>query len=99
NRHEYEECFTRIYTLCPYTAEWLNARQGNQRRIPVFFPFNERHIPARCEKQFDIVYSGHIVAPPISRLVDEITPFNYRLISQSDDPRVTDRSVSYLAKL
>lgn len=99
NRHAYEEAFHRILTLCPYTAAWLNRRQGSQRRTPVFFPFNERFIPECREKAFDVIYTGHLVAPAVSRLVDAIAPFNYRLVSQSDDPRVTDRSASYRQKL
>ena len=67
--------------------------------MPVFFPFNERFIPEPREKAFDVIYTGHLVAPAVSRLVDDIAPFNYRLVSQSDDPRVTDRSASYVQKL
>jgi hypothetical protein len=99
NRQAYEDAFHHVYTLCPYTAAWLNGRQGSPRRTPVFFPFNERFIPERSEKAFDVIYTGHLVAPAVSRLVDAIAPFNYRLVSQSDDPRVTDRSASYVQKL
>ena len=99
NRHAYEDSFHHIFTLCPYTAAWLNRRQGRRRRTPVFFPFNERFIPEPREKPFDVIYTGHLVAPAVSRLADAIAPFNYRLVSQSDDPRVTDRSASYVQKL
>jgi hypothetical protein len=99
NRHAYEDSFHHIFTLCPYTAAWLNRRQGRRRRTPIFFPFNERFIPERREKAFDVIYTGHLVAPAVSRLVDAVAPFNYRLVSQSDDPRVTDRSASYVQKL
>lgn len=99
SRHDFDDYFAKVFTLCPYTASWLNRRQGNERRSPVCFPFNEQFIPEPREKQFDVIYSGHIVAPSISRLVDALTPFNYRLVSQSDDPRVTDRSASYAQKL
>ena len=99
NRHAYEDSFHHVLTLCPYTAAWLNRRQASARRTPVFFPFNERFIPERCEKSFDVIYTGHLVAPAVSRLVDAIAPFNYRLVSQTDDPRVTDRSASYVQKL
>ena len=99
NRHTYEDSFHHVFTLCPYTAAWLNRRQGRGRRTPVFFPFNERFIPKPRGKTFDVIYTGHLVAPAVSRLVDDIAPFNYRLVSQSDDPRVTDRSASYPQKL
>src|SRR4051794_29041093 len=99
NRQAYEQTFHHIFTLCPYTAAWLNRLQGCPRRTPVFFPFNDRFIPERREKVFDVIYTGHLVAPAVSRLGDAIAPFNYRLVSQSDDPRVTDRSASYTYKL
>jgi len=99
NRRAYENSFEHIFTLCPYTAAWSNRRQESRPRTPVFFPFNERFIPERRGKAFDVIYAGHLVAPAVSRLVDDIAPFNYRLVSQSDDPRVTDRSASYVRKL
>ena len=49
---------------------------GEDRRTPVFFPFNEQYIPERREKAFDVIYTGHLVAPAVSRLVDAIAPFN-----------------------
>src|SRR4051812_33708163 len=37
-RDKYEKYFYKILTMCPYTAEWLNKKQGKERRIPIFYP-------------------------------------------------------------
>lgn len=89
----------RVLTICPYTAEWLNAKDGEPKRTPVFFPFNENYVPARAEKAFDVIYTGHILTPEIRRMVAAMERFNYRVVSHSPDDVVTDRDASYVEKL
>ena len=95
----YDGQFYRIFTLCPYTSEWLNGRDNVSRRVPIFFPFNERDIPAAEEKKYDIVYSGHIVSNVLLKDLYEMQGFAYRFISNSEHPLVTDRGVDYNTKL
>lgn len=99
NHIEYEEYFHKIFTICPYTAAWLNRKYGNDKRTPVFFPFNERYTPAPTAKEFDVIYTGHITLPPILKLVRELSEFNYRCVSHNEHPLVTNRDVSYTGKL
>lgn len=91
--------YRNIFTLCPFTAEWLNARIGRNQRIPVFLPCNEQTIPPPNKKTIDVVYAGNIIAPEIEKTVQTISHFNYRLISNSQNPLVTDQSASHEAKL
>ena len=84
-REEYEWCFHKILTICPYTAEWLNKTQGKNRREFVFFPFNENLIPPKREKLYDVVYFGGIHSREILRLVKTISKFNYRFIAPSEE--------------
>ena len=37
----HQENFTEIFTICPYTAAWLNKKQHTKKHVPIFFPFNE----------------------------------------------------------
>jgi hypothetical protein len=94
-----ESLLYKVFTICPYTADWMNAMQGNKKRTSCFFPFNENYIPEPCEKKYDVIYGGHIVANSIKDIVSDISHFNYRFVSQSSDPRVTDKNASYKEKL
>jgi len=38
NFNSYDNDFYRIFTICPYTADYLNAQQINKKRVPIFFP-------------------------------------------------------------
>ncbi len=99
-RHDdYENAFDKIFTICPYSAEWQNKRQNNHKRTFVCFPFNEKLIPAPEEKIFDVIYTGHFLARTISDIVNDIQPYNYVVVSNSNDPRVTHRSASYEEKM
>ena len=99
NMSSYDTDFYRVFTLCPYTAKWLNAVQGKRRRVPIFFPFNEHYIPKKLKKQWDIIYTGHIVSQPVLRDIQTISQFNYRLVSNSSDPLVTNHGASYEEKM
>lgn len=91
--------FEKIFTLCPYSSAWLNEREGSEKHIPVFFPFNEKFIPAAAPKIYDVIYTGHLVSPSIERTVRTISKFNYRFVSGSASPLVTDGGVDHETKL
>jgi len=95
----YDGDFYRVLTLCSFTAEYLNERQGVKRRVPIFFPFNEAFIPLNSEKRYDIIYTGHLYSKPFIRDMKTVSRFNYRLVSNSDHELVTDRGVGYQEKL
>jgi len=95
----YDGDFFKIFTLCPFTAKYLNDHQGVNRRIPTFFPFNESFIPLKSEKLYDVIYTGHLHPKPILRDMKSISRFNYRLVSNSDHELVTDKGVGYQEKL
>jgi len=95
----YDADFHKVLTLCPFTAEYFNKRQGVERRVPIFFPFNEEFIPPKNEKKYDIIYTGHLHPKPIMRDMKTLSRFNYRLVSNSGHELVTDRGVGYEEKL
>ena len=57
----YDHEFYKVFTLCPFTAEYLNRQQCANKREPIFFPFNGLHTPPRTEKKFDIIYASFLV--------------------------------------
>ena len=95
----YDADFHKVLTLCPFTAEYFNKRQGVERRVPIFFPFNDEFTPPVSEKRYDIIYTGHLHPKPIMRDMKTISRFNYRLVSNSGHELVTDRGVGYGEKL
>ena len=95
----YDKDFFRILTLCPFSSEYLNDHQGISRRVPIFFPFNSEFIPQKCEKLYDIIYTGHLHPRPIKRDMNLIRQFNYRLVSNSEHKLVTNQGVGYREKL
>ncbi len=100
NTHDYfGEKYQKILTICPFTAKWLNKKNNTKKRIPVFQPFNEQFIPPQTKKKIEVIYTGHIVSPEITRIIETISNFNYRFVSNSDSPLVTNKSISYKEKL
>lgn len=101
HHQDYEDYLWRVFTICPYTARWLNARQGTQKRTPIFFPFNEGYAPQPTAKEFDVIYTGQILAPQLQDIVAAISRFDYRLVSYSyrADERVTHTDATYAEKL
>ncbi len=95
----YDGDFYKILTLCPYTADWLNKKYKQKKRIPIFFPIHERYIPPKRKKTIDIIYSGHIYAKELHHELSSMRTFNYSIVSNSNDPIVTHPSVSYKKKM
>lgn len=96
---KYDDEFYKIFTLCPYTAEWLNNKFHTHKRIPIFFPVNEKYVGKNSKKTIDIIYSGHILARELKEELKILRNFNYAIISNSNDRIVTHRSVSYQQKM
>ncbi len=84
-REEYEYDFYKLLCVCPYTTEWLNKMQGENRRQFVFFPFNENLIPPPTKKLYDVIYFGGIHSKEILSTVKIISKFNYRFIAPSEE--------------
>lgn len=99
NPDEYDGDFYKIFTICPYTADWLNKRQGNKKHIPIYFPFNEQYIPKETSKKYDVIYTGHILSKPILKDIKTISRYNFRVVSNSKHSLVTNRSSTYKEKL
>lgn len=97
--NSYDDEFYKVLTLCPFSSEYLNEYQGIIRRVPIFFPFNSEFIPQKCEKLYDIIYTGHLHPKPIQRDMNLIRQFNYRLVSNSEHKLVTNKGVDYREKL
>ena len=95
----YDHEFHKIYTLCPYTSEWFNNKEGIERRVPIFFPFNENDIPPISEKKYDVIYTGHIVSKKLLHDLKIIAKFNHRFVSNNRNKVVTNQRATYSEKI
>lgn len=97
--YNYDHLFDKVYTICPYSADWINKKFKSEKRVPVFFPFNENYLPKNFDKKFDIIYTGHIVSNILYRDLLTLKKFNYRIVSNSNNKLVTNKGVSYTEKI
>jgi hypothetical protein len=76
-----EDIFTDIYTICPYTALWLNKKfnNGNKRFKLCLFPMDKRIVESfdLNNKEYDAIFYGSICGRTHERIVNEISHFNY----------------------
>ena len=94
--------FTKVYTICPYTAKWLNECLGDERHEAIFYPFGDDIIPERQEKIYDVCYFGGIHGIDHAECIQQIRNFNYRFVSQQwydGIYRPTDHNVPFKQKL
>ena len=95
----------KIYTICPFTAAWLNGIFGGNKYIATFFPIDgDFSTLANSEKKsFDVVYTGHADNPSNSSndigFVQQIFNFRYAWMSGVIAPGVTHVGGSYIDKL
>lgn len=103
NGYAQVDFFDEIYTVCPYTAKWLNKllddKDEPQRHKFIYHPFDYSHIPSRPNKPYDVCYFGGLHGPTHYDCIQKIKQFNYRFLSQQSYPEVTNFNVSYKDKM
>jgi len=99
NMESYDKEFYKIFTLCPYTSEWVNTKHNTHKRVPIFFPFNEEDIPLPKVKKYEIIYTGHIVSSKLLEDLNTMTKFRYRFVSNDNHKLVTNHKSSYAEKI
>ena len=74
--------FDKIFTICPYSAKWLNERQGGNVFSASFIPFSEDMIIDKKEdKSYDAIYWGGIHSEENFNIVNSIKDFKYNFMS------------------
>ena len=100
NHFGYDQFFSKVFSICPYTTEWLNKLDGGNRES-VFIPIKWQPYDCMMEESesFDVIYCGHIYPGPIEENVRELEGLDYRVISNTDHPMTTNRGVNHRSKL
>ena len=95
---DYDYQFQKIFSICPYTSDWLNEINANQKRSSIFHPTNEDLITTSPFKDIDIIYTGNIHGMKKNILEDilkPITKFKHRIISSFGESKlVTDKNIT-----
>lgn len=74
--------FNKIYTHCPYTADWLNEKESDNRFQNIYVPFNKKYMTEKLEeKQFDALYWGGMHNIHHKDIIDSIKDYKYNFLT------------------
>lgn len=95
--------WTKIMHICPYTAKWENEVYGVDKFIPCNTYFDSRYNMIN-EKIYSVCYVGglhtHNPGNIFLDIANEMSTIpNYRIVSYSQHPLVTDHNVKFSEKL
>jgi len=93
---EYDNKFDIVYSICPFTNQWLNNKGLGREYRTMFYPFSEHLIPQECEKQYDVIYHGGIHGREHVDCLDAMMYYNYRYCTMTHHiNELTARHVPY----
>tara|TARA_R110001583_G_scaffold8965_14_gene42355 strand:+ start:91 stop:1026 length:936 start_codon:yes stop_codon:yes gene_type:complete len=95
-----DNSFDKIFSICPYTVEWLNKIKGTNKYKTIWYPFHRKYIPTNNKKKYDVCYHGGIHGTKYVEMLSILKNFNYRYMSMghSINP-LTQQSLSYATNL
>jgi len=76
--------FDKIYSICPYSCDWLNKIKNTNKYEFIWYPFNKKYIPPKAGKKYDVCYHGGIHGIKHIEMLDIIKNFNYRYMSMTN---------------
>lgn len=82
--------FSEVYTICPYTAEWLNAKENIKTKfLATPYMHNLKYdLYHSVNKKFDVAYAGLIHHEEISSYIEAIKSFKYVFTSINSYNRI-----------
>jgi len=90
----------RYLTIDPFSNEFFNATEGRVGES-VFIPTDPEIVPPYSQKrQYDIVYTGHLVSADLIKTLSELSrKFKVAVVSNSNHRLVTHQGLNYREKL
>eukprot|EP00667_Euglena_gracilis_P012198 EG_transcript_12504 len=87
------------FTLCPYTAAWLNAMAPTPVRVPIVYPYPAHDAPPLLPpkaRRFDIIFVGNRcrLPPPVAEAFERMRHFDYRWVGQPKEMRCTRLNIT-----
>ena len=81
---EYDEYFDEIYSICPYTCDWLNSLALGRDYKCIFYPFRKEIVPQQPPtKEYDVIYHGGIHGSEHALCLMIMKEFNYRYVTMT----------------
>ncbi len=74
----YDDKFDIIYSICPFSVDWLNDIQQAKKYRYVFYPFEKSLIPEPKDKKYDVIYHGGIHGKEHISALQVMKKYNYR---------------------
>ena len=75
--------FDEVYTICPYSVDWLNQLKGSTQYKFIWYPMDESYIPSRQQKKYDVCYHGGIHGAKYTEMLNSLLFFNYRYMTMT----------------
>lgn len=79
-----DDYFDKIYSICPYSCEWLNKIKKTNKYKFLWYPFNKKCIPEKQNKIYDVCYHGGIHGDKHIEMLKIMKNFNYRYMSMTN---------------
>ena len=96
NAFQYDTWFNEVYTICPFSAKWMNSFYGKEKYKYIFYPFNSSIIPTPHTKVYDVIYHGGIHGQRHVECLKTMSKFNYRYLTMTHHiNQATERCLSY----
>jgi len=78
-----DQFFDEVYSICPYSVNWLNDITKTNKYKSISYPFNKHDIPTTHDKKYDVCYHGGLHGRYHLECLDIMRKFNYRYMSMT----------------
>ena len=80
-----DNIYSDVYTICPYTADWLNELypENNTKFKLTLFPIDEKNVLKydTSEKRYDAIFYGSVCGVTHEKIINAINSFDYKFIT------------------
>jgi hypothetical protein len=90
----YDHRFDVIYSICPYSNEWLNSLSLGREYRDIFYPYSTNIIPTAQEKVHDVIYHGGIHGREHIECLEAMSKHNYQYLTMTH--HINRLTASYL---
>jgi hypothetical protein len=96
--------FDEVYTLCPYTADYINGKHGDiTKQIAVPYTIRgdrfKRYVSNHDNKEFDVMYQGHFLGKDHDEMVNMMIKHKYAICSIGWAPYITHPALNSDGKM
>ena len=85
--------FNEVYSICPYTSQWLNDKERNNRYRSIFYPYSTKIVPPILDKKYDVIYHGGVHGQEHVDCLNVMKAFNYRYCTMTNYINSTTRAM------